>query len=213
MLDIVVQASKETIYMVFVSALLSVILGLPLAIALFSSKEDGLRENKILFRILDTIINIFRSLPFIILMILVRPVSSLIVGKSIGPTAAIVPLTIAATPFIARLFEGSFSKVDKGIIEAAKSMGSSNYQIIKKVLIPEAFPNIVNDITMTLINLVGYSAMAGSIGGGGLGNLAVRYGVYNYKFEYLIVAVIVIILLVQIIQVIGTGIYKNINKN
>ncbi len=213
MLDIVVQASKETIYMVFVSALLSVILGLPLAIALFTSKEDGLRENKILFRILDTIINIFRSLPFIILMILVRPVSSLIVGKSIGPTAAIVPLTIAATPFIARLFEGSFSKVDKGIIEAAKSMGSSNYQIIKKVLIPEAFPNIVNDITMTLINLVGYSAMAGSIGGGGLGNLAVRYGVYNYKFEYLIVAVIVIILLVQIIQVIGTGIYKNINKN
>ncbi|MDO5026819.1 MAG: methionine ABC transporter permease [Tissierellia bacterium] len=212
MIETIIKASQETLYMVFVSALLAVILGLPLAVILFTSQEGGLRENKTLFRILDTLINIFRSLPFIILMIIVRPLSSLIVGKSIGPTAAIVPLTIAAIPFIARLFEGSFSKIDKGIIEAAKSMGSSRGQIIKKVLIPEAFPNIVNDITMTLINLVGYSAMAGSIGGGGLGNLAVRYGVYNYKFEYLIIAVIIIIILVQLIQVIGTSIYKKINK-
>lgn len=213
MAEIIIQSTQETLYMVFVSGLISVIIGLPLGVILYITRENGLRENKLVFSVLDFIINIFRSLPFIILMIIVRPISTLIVGKSIGPTAAIVPLTIAAAPFIARLFESSFSKIDKGIIEAAKSMGSSNWQIIKKVLISEAFPNIVNDITMTLINLVGYSAMAGSIGGGGLGNLAVRYGVYNYKFEYLIIAVIIIILLVQLVQAVGTALYKKINKN
>lgn len=212
MLEVITQATLETIYMVFFSALLAVIIGLPLGIILFLTRKDGLRENKIVFSVLDVIINIFRSLPFIILMIIVRPISTLIVGKSIGATAAIVPLTIAAAPFVARLFENSFLKIDKGIIEAAKSMGSTNFQIITKVLVTEAFPNIINDITMTLINLVGYSAMAGSIGGGGLGNLAVRYGVYNYKFEYLIVAVIIIILLVQVVQLIGSGLNKKINK-
>ncbi len=212
MLEVILQATKETIYMVLTSALLAVIIGLPLGIILYLTRKDGLRENKLVFSILDFIINIFRSLPFIILMIIVRPISTLIVGKSIGATAAIVPLTIAAAPFIARLFESSFLKIDKGIIEAAKSMGSSNWQIVKKVLLVESVPNIINDITMTLINLVGYSAMAGSIGGGGLGNLAVRYGVYNYKFEYLIIAVIIIILLVQIFQLLGTTLYKRINK-
>lgn len=212
MTEIIIQATLETLYMVFISVLLAVVIGLPLGIILFVTKDGGLKQNKVVFTILDFIINIFRSLPFIILMIIVRPVSTLIVGKSIGPTAAIVPLTIAAAPFIARLFETSFSKIDKGIIEAAKSMGSSNVQIIKKVLVTEAFPNLINDVTMTLINLVGYSAMAGSIGGGGLGNLAVRYGVYNYKFEYLIIAVIIIILLVQLIQLIGTALYKKSNK-
>lgn len=212
MLEVVLQATQETIYMVLLSTILAFIIGLPLGIILYITRKDGLKENKIVFSILDVIINIFRSLPFIILMIIVKPISTLIIGKSIGATAAIVPLTIAAAPFIARLFEGSFLKIDKGLIEAAKSMGSSTLQIITKVLLPEAFPNLINDITMTLINLVGYSAMAGSIGGGGLGNLAVRYGVYNYKFEYLIVAVIIIIILVQAIQFIGTSLYKKLNK-
>lgn len=212
MIDVVYEASLETLYMVFVSGILSFILGLPLGIILFTSKKGGLRENKFLFSILDFLVNIFRSIPFIILMILVRPISILIVKKSVGPTAAIVSLTIAAIPFVARLFETSFEKVDKGIIEASKSMGASNFQIINKVLIPEAFPDLINDITMTLINLVGYSAMAGSIGGGGLGNLAIRYGVYNYKIEYLFAAVLVIIILVQLIQLIGTSLYNKINK-
>lgn len=212
MIDVVYEASLETLYMVFVSGILSFILGLPLGIILFTSKKGGLRENKFLFSILDFLVNIFRSIPFIILMILVRPISILIVKKSVGPTAAIVSLTIAAIPFVARLFETSFEKVDKGIIEASKSMGASNFQIINRVLIPEAFPDLINDITMTLINLVGYSAMAGSIGGGGLGNLAIRYGVYNYKIEYLFAAVLVIIILVQLIQLIGTSLYNKINK-
>lgn len=212
MFEVILQATKETVYMVVTSALLAVVLGLPLGIILYLTRKDGLRENKIIFSILDFVINIFRSIPFIILMIIVSPISTFIVGKSIGATAAIVPLTIAAAPFIARLFESSFLKIDKGIIEAAKSMGSSNWQIVTKVLLVESFPNLINDITMTLINLVGYSAMAGSIGGGGLGNLAIRYGVYNYKFEYLIIAVIIIILLVQIFQLLGTTIYKKINK-
>lgn len=212
MIEALLQASLETLYMVFFSALLSFVLGLPMGIILFLTKKDGLAENKIAFSILDFIINIFRSIPFIILMIIVRPISTFIVGKSIGPTAAIVPLTIAAIPFIARLFETSFLKIDMGIIEAAKSMGSTNWQIVKKVLIPEAFPNMINDVTMTLINLVGYSAMAGSIGGGGLGNLAVRYGLYNYQIEYLISAVVIIVILVQIIQLIGTRLYKKISK-
>ena len=212
MTQVILQATKETIYMVVISSLLAVVVGLPLGIILYLTRKDGLRENKIVFSVLDFIINIFRSIPFIILMIIVSPLSTLIVGKSIGATAAIVPLTIAAAPFIARLFESSFLKIDKGIIEAAKSMGSSNWQIVTKVLLVESFPNLINDITMTLINLVGYSAMAGSIGGGGLGNLAVRYGVYNYKFEYLIIAVIIIILLVQVFQLLGTTLYKKINK-
>ena len=212
MIEALLQASLETLYMVFFSALLSFVLGLPMGIILFLTKKDGLAENKIAFSILDFIINIFRSIPFIILMIIVRPISTFIVGKSIGPIAAIVPLTIAAIPFIARLFETSFLKIDMGIIEAAKSMGSTNWQIVKKVLIPEAFPNMINDVTMTLINLVGYSAMAGSIGGGGLGNLAVRYGLYNYQIEYLISAVVIIVILVQIIQLIGTRLYKKISK-
>ena len=212
MFEVISQATLETIFMVLTSAALAVVIGLPLGIILYLTRKNGLHESKIVFSVLDFIINTFRSLPFIILMIIVRPVSTLIVGKSIGAAAAVVPLTIAAAPFVARLFESSFLKVDKGIIEAAASMGSTNGQIIRKVLLVEAFPNLINDITMTLINLVGYSAMAGSIGGGGLGNLAIRYGVYNYKFEYLMIAVVIIILLVQFFQLIGTSLYKKVNK-
>lgn len=212
MIDILISSTLETLYMVFLSTVFAFIIGLPLAIILYITREGSLKENKLVFSGLDFIVNILRSIPFIILMILVRPISAFIVGKSIGSTSAIVPLTIAAAPFVARLLETSFLKVDKGIIEASKSMGSTNGQIVRKVLLPESFPNIINDVTMTLINLVGYSAMAGSIGGGGLGNMAVRFGVYNYKISYLISAVIIIIILVQIIQFIGTRIYKNINK-
>ena len=212
MFDILKSATLETIYMVFFSTVFAFILGPPIAILLYIVRPRGLKENKFVFRILDFIINILRSIPFIIMMILVFPLSKLIVGKSIGSTAAIVPLAIAAAPFVTRMFEASFEKVDRGIIEAAKSMGSSNGQIIFKVLLPEARANLINDITMTIINLIGYSAMAGSIGGGGLGDTAVRYGVNNYQFDVLVMAVIIIVLLVQLVQYIGTRLSMKANK-
>lgn len=213
MIDILFDSSIDTIYMVFVSMLLATILGGPIAIILYLTRKDGLRENKVLYNIFDFIVNIFRSVPFIILMILLIPVTRLIVGKSIGTTASIVPLTIASAPFVARVFEASFLKIDKGRIDAARSMGSSIRQIIFKVLIPESLPYLVNDITITLINLVGYSAMAGSIGGGGLGNMAIKYGLYNFQFNYLIIAVIAIVILVQLIQFVGNRISNIINKD
>lgn len=213
MIDILLDSSIDTIYMVFVSMLLATILGGPIAIILYLTRKDGLRENKVLYNIFDFIVNIFRSVPFIILMILLIPVTRLIVGKSIGTTASIVPLTIASAPFVARVFESSFLKIDKGRIDAARSMGSSIRQIIFKVLIPESLPYLVNDITITLINLVGYSAMAGSIGGGGLGNMAIKYGLYNFQFNYLIIAVIAIVILVQLIQFVGNRISNIINKD
>lgn len=212
MIENLLKATLETIYMVFTSGLFAVILGLPLGIILYLTRKGGLTENNLIFSSLDFVINIFRSIPFIILLIILRPLSTLIVGRSIGPNAAIVALTIAAAPFIARLFESSFLKVDKGIIEAARSMGSTKYDIVKKVLLTESIPSLVSDITLTLINLVAYSAMAGSIGGGGLGNLAVRYGVHNYQISYLFFAVLIIILLVQLIQLIGSRLYKLLNK-
>lgn len=212
MFDILKTASLETLYMVFFSTVFALILGGPIAIVLYIVKPGGLKENKLVFRVLDFIINILRSIPFIIMMILVFPLSKLIVGKSIGSTASIVPLAIAAAPFVSRMFETSFNKVDRGIIEAAQSMGSSNKEIIFKVLLPEARANLINDITMTIINLIGYSAMAGSIGGGGLGDTAVRYGVNNYQFDVLIMAVIIIVLLVQLVQYIGTKLSRKANK-
>lgn len=212
MFETVLQSTIETLYMIFFSALFSFIIGLPIAIILYITREDGLKENKFVFTILDFLINIFRSIPFIILLIILRPLSYLLIKKTIGSTASIISLTVAATPFMARIIETSFLKVDKGIIEAAKSMGSSTWQIITKVLFKESLPNLVNDITVTVISLVGYSAMAGSIGGGGLGNLAVRYGLYNYQLDYLIIAIVIIIILVQIFQFIGSTTYKKINK-
>lgn len=213
MIEILIQSTLETLYMVFASSGLAFLIGLPLAIILYLTRKDGLRPNKLVFGILDFTINILRSVPFVILMILVMPLSRLIVGKSIGTTASIVPLFIAAAPFAARMLEASFLKIDKGRIEAARSMGSKLGQIIFKLVLPESLPFIINDITITIINLVGYSAMAGSLGGGGLGNMAVRYGLYNYRIEYLFAAVVIIIIMVQAIQLIGTLLSKKINKN
>lgn len=212
MKDVLIVSVLETLQMVGFSTLFAFLIALPISIVLYITKKGGLLENYIVFKFLDFIINIFRSIPFIILMILVFPITSFIVGKSIGSVAAIVPLTIASAPFMARMFEASFLKVDKQIIEAAVSMGSNLREIIFKVLIIEALPYLINDITITIINLIGYSAMAGSIGGGGIGNMAVRFGVYNYKVDYLIVATITIIVLVQIVQIIGTFISNKINK-
>lgn len=212
MIDTLIQSTLETLYMVFISAFFAFLIGLPVAIVLFVTRQGGLRENIVIFNMFDFVINIFRSIPFIILLILILPLTTLIVGKSIGSTAAIVPLTFASAPFMARMFEGSFLKIDRQIIEAAKSMGSTNSEIIFKVLIPEAMPYLVSDVTITIINLIGYSAMAGSVGGGGIGSMAIRFGLYNYKIDYLIAAVVTIIILVQLIQIFGTFVSNKINK-
>ena len=153
-----------------------------------------------------SIVNVLRSFPFIILMILLFPLSRLLIGTSIGTTAAIVPLSIAAAPFVARVIETALKEVDPGVVQAARAMGSTNFQIIRKVLIPEALPSLVSGVTLTIINLIGYSAMAGAIGGGGLGDLAIRYGYQRFRGDIMLVAVVIILVLVEIIQVVGNRI-------
>lgn len=202
----------ETLYMVFASTLFSVILGLPLGVITAISEKGHIWEKRGLNRILNGLINTTRSFPFIILMIAVFPLTKLIVGKRIGTTAAIVPLTIAAIPFVARLVETAIKEISPGIIEAALSMGADVKQIIFRVLIPEALPSIASGITLTIINLIGYSAMAGAIGGGGLGNLAIRYGYQGFQKDVMIGTVIVLVVIVQVIQSIGSRIYNKLVK-
>ena len=212
MSKIVLPAVPAAIYMVFVSASIALLFGIPLGIILYITREGGLRECRGVYRLVDGVVNFFRSLPAVIIMLLAIPLSRLIIGKAIGSTAAIVPLCLAATPFVARLMEGYFLEVDEGVIEAALSMGSTTSEIIFRVLISEAAPSIVNGITMTLINLVGLSAMAGMLGGGGLGDIAIRYGYQRFQFDMLWYSVIIIILIVQGIQVLGTCIARKIKR-
>ena len=201
------SATLQTLAMVFSSTLFSLILGFPLGILLcVTDPVSGILPKPVLNQVLSRIVNILRSFPFIILMILLFPLSRIIVGTSIGTTATIVPLSIAAAPFVARIIETSLKEVDPGVIQAAKAMGSTNMQIIVKVLVPEAMPSLVSGITLTIINLIGYSAMAGAIGGGGLGDLAIRYGYQRFRTDIMIAAVVVILVLVEVIQFIGTKI-------
>ncbi len=212
MAELIIPSLLETIYMVSLSTLFSLIIGFPLGVLLVITEKGNIWERPLLNQLLNGIINILRSFPFIILMILVFPISRLIVGQTIGTTATIVPLSIAAAPFVARIMESSLKEVDKGIIEFSLSMGASIPEIIFKVLIPEALPSLILGITMTIINLIGYSAMAGAIGGGGLGNLAIRYGLYRFETDIMIASVFVIILLVQGIQFIGNRLSTIVNK-
>ncbi|WP_026895409.1 methionine ABC transporter permease [Clostridiisalibacter paucivorans] len=211
-LHLLIDPLWETLYMVGASTIFSLALGLPLGVLLVITEKGGIWEKTMLNSILETIVNISRSFPFIILMILVFPLSKFVVGTTIGTTASIVPLSIAAAPFVARVIESSLKEVDKGILEAADSMGATIPQIIFKVLIPEAMPALVLGITLTIINLISYSAMAGAIGAGGLGDLAIRYGFYRFQTDVMIAAVIVIIILVQLVQWLGNTIANNINK-
>ncbi|NLC93218.1 MAG: ABC transporter permease [Treponema sp.] len=200
-------ASLQTLEMVVFSTLLSVLLGLPIGVLLcVTNPKTGIKPKPILNQVLTRIVNILRSFPFIILMILLFPLSRIIVGTSIGTKATIVPLSIAAAPFVARLMESALREVDIGVVQAAKSMGSTVWQIIYKVLIPEAKPAIVDGITLTIINLIGYSAMAGAIGGGGLGDLAIRYGYQRFRPEIMAICVVIILVLVEIIQFFGSKI-------
>ncbi|MBV1818130.1 ABC transporter permease [Anaerosalibacter bizertensis] len=212
MLELLIPSLLETLYMVFFSTIFSLIIGFPLGVLLVITEKGGIWEKPLLNQILSGIINILRSFPFIILMILVFPLSRIIVGSTIGTTATIVPLSIAAAPFVARVIENALKEVDRGVIEASLSMGATVSQIVFKVLIPEAMPSLVMGITLTIINLIGYSAMAGAIGGGGLGDLAIRYGLYRFKTNIMVASVIIIIILVQGIQFLGNKIAISIDK-
>jgi D-methionine transport system permease protein len=204
------RPTLETLYMTFTSAVCAYLLGLPLAILLYTASPAGLRPQKLLYNGLSRVVNLFRSLPFIILMILLIPFTRLIVHTSIGPEAAIIPLSIAAAPFVARIGEIAFAEVDAGVITAARAMGAGNAQIVFKVLIPEALPALVSGAALAVINLIGYSAMAGAIGGGGLGTLAINYGYYRFQTGVMIGAVVVILVLVELVQLAGTLFSRNL---
>jgi|SRR5579862_894088 len=202
----------NTIYMVCVSAFFAVLIGLPIGIVLTIASKGHIKENLKLYKMLETLVNIGRSFPFAILMVALIPVTRWIVGTSLGTTASIVPLTIAAAPFIARLVETSLKEVDRNILEAALVMGSRTRHIIAKVLLPESLPSIVQGITLTVVNLIGYSAMAGLVGGGGLGQVAIQYGYNRFNTFIMTVTVILLIVLVQVVQWIGNGIAHRIIK-
>ena len=212
MFELLIPSLLETLYMVILSTILSLLIGFPLGVLLVITEKDNLWEKPLFNKALSSIINILRSLPFIILMIIVFPIARLIVGTTVGTTAIIVPLSIAAAPFVARVMEGNLKEVDKGVVEFSISMGATVPQIITKVLIPEALPSIILGITLTVINLIGYSAMAGAIGGGGLGDLAIRHGYYGRRKEIMYSAVLVITLLVQSVQFIGNHLSLKIKK-
>ncbi len=207
-----VKETWTTIYMTLSSTFLAYIFGLPMGILLVLTAKDGLKPNAVVYKILDFIVNIVRSVPFIILLIMIMPFTRLVVGKSYGPVATIVPLTVAAAPFIARLVESSLLEVDKGVIEAAQSMGASTWHIVWKVLLAEARVSLIVGGTIALATILGYSAMSGAVGGGGLGDVAIRYGYYRYQTDIMVITVLLLIILVQIMQYAGTKISRKMDK-
>jgi len=209
-LSMLPAATAETVYMTFVSTFFACIMGFPLGTYLYVTSPAGLAPRRALYNVLSRIVNLFRSLPFIILMILLIPLTRFIIKTSIGPTAVIIPLSIAAAPFAARIAETALSEVDHGVLTAARAMGSTTFQIIRKVLIPESMPALISGLALTIINLIGYSAMAGAIGGRGLGDLAIRYGYYRFRTDVTIGAVIVILILVEAVQYIGSAISRSL---
>lgn len=212
MFELVMPSLIETLYMVIVSTIFSLLIGFPLGVLLVITEKDNIWEKALFNKIIGSIINVLRSLPFIILMVIVFPLARLIVGTTVGTTAVIVPLSIAAAPFVARVIEGNLKEVDRGVIELSLSMGATVPEIITKVLIPEALPSIILGVTLTIINLIGYSAMAGAIGGGGLGDLAIRHGYYGRNKEIMYIAVLVITVLVQGVQFLGNHLSLKLNK-
>lgn len=194
---------KETLFMTLLSTLFGYLLGLPMGIALAVTDQGGIKPNAVIYKILDVAANVVRSIPFLILLILIMPMTKLIVGRSYGTAATVVPLTIAAAPFIGRMIESSINEVDRGVIEAAQSMGASAMTIIIRVLLVEARTSILVGVTIALGTILGYSAMAGIVGGGGLGDIAMRYGYYRYEKEIMFAAVILLVVLVQIFQTLG----------
>ena len=203
---------QETLYMTLLSTLFSYLFGLPLGIALTVTDKEGISPNRVIYKILDVISNIIRSVPFLILLIVIIPLTKLIVGQSYGSTATVVPLVVAAIPFIGRMVESSLKEVDKGVIEAAQSMGASKFTIVFRVLLVEARTSLLVGATIAIGTILGYSAMAGVVGGGGLGDIAIRYGYYRYQADIMIVTIILLVLLVQIFQTVGMFISKRLDR-
>ena len=210
--SLIIPGFMETLYMVFFSTVFAVLLGLPIGVLLLITEENHILPMKSLNLVLSSLVNIFRSLPFIILIIILFPLSRLIVDTAIGSTAAIVPLSIAAAPFVARVAESALREVPWGMIEAAKSMGANNWQIIWRVLLPESVSALVLGLTLTVINILGYTAMAGAVGAGGIGDVAIRYGYQRFRDDVLWITVIVLILMVQAIQSLGNFIAGKLDK-
>lgn len=207
-----VEGTFVTLYMTLVSTFMGYVLGLPMGIALVITAPKGLRPNRIIYKVLDVVVNVVRSFPFLILLIVIQPLTRIIVGKSYGPTATIVPLTLSAAPFIARMVESSLLEVDHGVIEAAQSMGANLWTIIWKVMIGEAKTSLIVNVTIALGTILGYSAMAGIVGGGGLGDIAIRYGYYRYDSSIMWVTVVLLIVLVQLMQYVGMKLSKKLDK-
>lgn len=202
----------ETLYMVGVSTFFGYVIGLPLGVLMAVTGKDGIKPNAGLYRVLDVVINILRSVPFLILMILLIPFTTLVVGKSYGTIGTIPPLVISAFPFIARMVESSINEVDHGVIEAAQSMGASTWQIVTKVLLVESRVSLIVGATIVIATVLGYSAMAGTIGGGGLGSIAIQYGYYRYQFDMMIITVILLVVMTQIFQIIGMKIADKVDR-
>ncbi|MCD7813129.1 MAG: ABC transporter permease [Lachnospiraceae bacterium] len=211
-ISMIIDGIGETLWMTCMSTFLGYVIGLPMGVVLTVTGADGIKQNPFIYKILDVITNILRSVPFLILMITIRPLTKFIVGKSYGATATIVPLTVAAAPYIARMVESSLKEVDRGVIEAAQSMGASVWEIIRKVLIPEGRTSLVVNATIAMTTILGYSAMSGACGGGGLGDIALRYGYQRWQPRILIVTVILLVILAQLIQMIGMWISRRIDR-
>jgi D-methionine transport system permease protein len=202
----------ETLYMTVCSTLLAYLFGIPLGVVLYVTDKDGIMENTPVNKVLGVVVNLLRSVPFLILLVTILPFTRFVVGTTLGATATIVPLVVAATPFVARMVESSLKEVDGGVIEAALSMGSNNWQIITKVLIPEAKPSLIVGSTIAITTILGYSAMAGFVGGGGLGTIAINYGYYRYQEDIMLITVILLVIIVQIFQETGMKIATGTDK-
>jgi D-methionine transport system permease protein len=212
LINLLIKALGETLYMLAVSAIIACVVGIPLGILLVTTEKGGILSCPLLNKPLAFIVNVIRSIPFIILMVAIIPFTRLVAGTSIGTTAAIVPLSIAAVPYTARMVETSIREIPEGLIEAAESMGATPLQIIRKVLIPEALPAVIENMTVVIVSLIGSSAMAGTIGGGGLGDLAIRYGYQRFQANVMIATIIILIVVVQLVQIIGNQLSKRANK-
>ncbi len=206
------NATLETLYMTVAATLLAYVLGLPTGILLAVTDKNGIKPNRVCYTVVGTIVNILRSVPFLILIVLLIPVTRAVVGTFIGSTATIFPLTVAAAPYVARLVESSLKEVDGGTIEAARSMGASDFRVVTKVMLPEALPSLLVGFSIAITTILGYSAMAGFIGGGGLGNVAQTYGIYRYNTKTMLISVAILVVIVQGLQAIGTYLAKKTDK-
>ena len=206
------EGIKDTLYMTLTSTLIGYVIGLPMGILLTVTDKDGIHPNTAVYKVLDVIANLIRSVPFLILLIVLIPFTRFLIGRSYGPTATIAPLVIAAAPYIARMVESSLKEVDAGVIEAARSMGASNFTIVTKVMLVEARTSLIVGATISLGTILGYSAMAGTVGGGGLGDIAIRYGYTRWQTDIMIVTVILLVILFQIFQTIGMKLASNLDR-